>query len=105
MFHDEEEEDTDNEIEEFSTDSDVNSDEGACYGGRPRLSASLDTSTTLTSDRPPCAVPGSSKSSSTLVGSQEKELSQLSLTESVRRMSASSGRLDDRNTWAQETLF
>lgn len=105
VFHDEEEEDTDNEIEEFSTDSDVNSDEGACYGGRPKLSASLDTSTTPTSDRPACAVPGSSKSSSTLVGSQEKELSQLSLTESVRRMSSSSGRLDDRNTWAQETLF
>lgn len=99
----EDEEDTDNEVEEFSTDSDVNSDEGACYGGRARLSASLEASITPTSERPACAVPGSSKSSSTLVGSQEKDLSQLSLTESVRKVS--SGRLDDRNTWAQETLF
>ncbi|KAJ8954106.1 hypothetical protein NQ314_007156 [Rhamnusium bicolor] len=102
VFQDEEEENTDNEIDEFSTDSDVNSDEGACYGGRPSIS--LDTSTTL-SDRPPCGVPGSSKSSSTLVESQEKELSQLCLIDSVRRLSTSSGKLDEKKSWAQETLF
>ncbi|KAJ8951764.1 hypothetical protein NQ318_012615 [Aromia moschata] len=98
-------ENTDNEVDEFSTDSDVNSDEGACYGGRPRLSVSPDTNTTPTSDKPHCAMPGSSKSSSTLIESQEKELSQLSLIDRVRRLSASSGRLDEKHSWAQETLF
>ncbi|KAJ8974569.1 hypothetical protein NQ317_018082 [Molorchus minor] len=104
VFHDDEE-NTDNEVDEFSTDSDVNSDEGACYAGRPRLSVSVET-TTPTSDIPHGGMPSPSKSSSTLVGSQEKELSQLSLLDSVRRLSTStSGRLDEKKSWAQETLF
>lgn len=45
----------------------------------------------------------SSKSSSTLV--EGKELSQLSLNENARRLSVSSERLDERRSWAQETLF
>ncbi|KAJ8922816.1 hypothetical protein NQ315_007851, partial [Exocentrus adspersus] len=103
VFH-EEEEDTDNEVEEFSTDSDVNSDEGACYGGRHGFSVSLETNVTPVGERPPCDLPASSRSSSTLVGSQERELSQLSMSESVRRL-PSSERLGERSSWAQETLF
>ncbi|KAG5877897.1 hypothetical protein JTB14_009646 [Gonioctena quinquepunctata] len=103
-----EEEDTDNEIDGFSTDSDVNSDDGACYRSRPRLSVSMDTNTTPsserptpTSERPRCDLPefSRSRSSLTLVDNQGRELSQLSLVDGVR------DHLDEKKNWAQETLF
>ncbi|XP_023030112.2 uncharacterized protein [Leptinotarsa decemlineata] len=98
----EEEEATENEIDEFSTDSDVNSEEGACYRGRRhRLSISMD-SATPTSERPPYNLPDlrrSSRSSLTIVGNEDRELSQLSLPDSIRV------ELGERKAWPQETLF
>lgn len=110
MFQDkEDDDDTENEIDEFSTDSDVNSDEGACYSGR-RRSISLEPSSTPSTERQQLfsrIAPGfgnrTSKSSSTLI--EGKELSQLSLACDEMKLSASMERLKDKTTWAQETLF
>lgn len=116
MFHDkddeeaeDEDDDTENVIDEFSTDSDINSEDGACYSGHKR-SASLDPSTTPSTERHyPFAgvLPGfdgkSSKSSSTLV--EDKELSQLSLTCDNLKGSLATDRLKERGTWSKETLF
>lgn len=103
-----EEDDTENEIEEFSTDSDVNSEDGACYNGRKRRT-SLEPFSASSTERQKffprikqfdCK---SSKSSSTLL--EDKELSQLSLIYDDSKTSPSTSKLKDKISWAQETLF
>ncbi|CAH1110560.1 unnamed protein product [Psylliodes chrysocephalus] len=84
----EDDEDTEHEVDEFSTDSDVNSDDGACYGRRRiRLTVPVDIE----------HIP-SSKTSSTLVGSQEKNISLSSSENSLVN-------LEDKQSWVQEALF
>ncbi|CAG9860699.1 unnamed protein product [Phyllotreta striolata] len=79
----EDDEDTERELDEFSTDSDANSEDGACYERRRiRLTVPVDIE----------HIP-SSKTSSTLVGSQDRNLSASSL-DSL-----------DKHSWVQEALF
>lgn len=128
-----EEENTENGVDPFDTDSDVNSDEGACYDKRTTVCVmSEDTSPTLSNDtkrylsyfknilessgnvcsrnslehplpstsRSPDHRP--SKSSSMLY--ENAQLPQISMAD-VHRLSSSSGKIDKKSSWAQETLF
>ncbi|KAL3266584.1 hypothetical protein HHI36_010748 [Cryptolaemus montrouzieri] len=94
--------DTDNEVDEFSTDSDVNDEQGACCS-RQQFSVPRDnTDRSLTSSfiSLGTTVRRSSKSSLTIVESPEEEFG----TEFARPMSTSSSR-DKEKSWTQEILF
>ncbi|CAG9765477.1 unnamed protein product [Ceutorhynchus assimilis] len=107
-----EEENTENGVDPFDTDSsdDVNSDEGACYDKRTTICVvSNETSPTISNERhsdellPPNNCHRlTSKSSSTLLDGCQ--LPQISLAD-VHRLSSSSGQINRKIGWAQETLF
>ncbi|XP_030766883.1 uncharacterized protein LOC115890720, partial [Sitophilus oryzae] len=114
-YPDEEEENTENGVDPFDTDSDVNSEEGACYDKRTTVCVvSENTSPTISADNQrttmeqlctPSNRPDfsrASKSSSTLF--ESTRLPQISLTD-VHRLSSSSGTLEKKYPWSQETLF
>uniref|UniRef100_A0AAR5P9Z8 Uncharacterized protein n=1 Tax=Dendroctonus ponderosae TaxID=77166 RepID=A0AAR5P9Z8_DENPD len=104
-----EDENTENGVDPFDTDSDVNSEEGACYDKRTTVCVvSNESSPTITNASKRAslepAIPGSSrtsKSSSTLF---EGGLPQISVAD-VHRLSVSSSKIDKKCSWAQETLF
>ncbi|XP_060531130.1 uncharacterized protein LOC132704856 [Cylas formicarius] len=109
---DEEDENTDNEIDPFSTDSDANSETSRYATGPQSKVLSGESSSTPTpgtshghaEDKSSCRLADfirSSKSSSTLL--ENTPLPQLTMTD-VHRLSASSSKLD-KYSWAQETLF
>lgn len=109
VFHDEEEEGTENEIDEFSTDSDVNSDDGTCYHtSRPGGSYEFRLSPSCEMIQG-CAIPSSStrssRSSSTLVGSQRDLSQQLSLAENARRLSVSAEKMRERSLGRKKLCF
>lgn len=112
VFNDDDiEENTENEVDEqFSTDSDINSDDGAYYGRRNIANImKKDVTLNAINNR------NFTKSSSTLVEESgdtggTEEMPQLSFTEGgsaiTRKLSMSSGNIDSsRHQWTQETLF
>lgn len=115
-YPEEEDENTENGVDPFDTDSDVNSEEGACYDKRTTVCVlSSETSPTISNgsksyrhliDVPPCSskteFSRTSKSSSTLF--ETSQLPQISVTD-VHRLSASSSKIDTKCSWAKETLF
>ncbi|KAF7272038.1 hypothetical protein GWI33_015154 [Rhynchophorus ferrugineus] len=114
-YPDEEDENTENGVDPFDTDSDVNSEEGACYDKRTTVcvlsnetspTISADSRRQLTTEETPLTVKlemgKPSKSSSTIF--EATRLPQISLTD-VHRLSMSSGTLEKKCSWTQETLF
>ncbi|XP_066245330.1 uncharacterized protein [Euwallacea similis] len=109
-----EEENTENGVDPFDTDSDVNSEEGACYDKRTTVCVvSNETSPTisdgtkrhsLTRQPFPSTSKGSYSSKSSSLLYESSQLPQISLAD-VHRLSSSSGRIDKKSSWAQETLF
>lgn len=111
-----EDENTENGVDPFDTDSDVNSEEGACYDKRTTVCVlSSETSPTISngSKRQLIDFPAScskteynrpSKSSSSIFQTSH-QLPQISVTD-VHRLSSSSSKIDQlKCSWAQETLF
>lgn len=112
VFHDEEIEDTDEEVDPFSTDSDVSdSEKGACCRTasiKQDYSKSSKDTLTPSSDRPPCPLPSPSQRSSTqsltMIGEVNEKYSSLSipLADSACK---SSTNLGNSGKWSEETLF
>jgi hypothetical protein len=97
---------TDDEVEQFSTDSDL-SDAGACYNRRRKKTSFCESLvSTPVNEGPSCVSPKISvrsfKSSSTIVENLDQP--EVSLTDSARRSSTSSS-INIEELRAQETLF
>ncbi|XP_050298694.1 uncharacterized protein LOC126737727 [Anthonomus grandis grandis] len=110
-----EEENTENGVDPFDTDSDVNSEDGACYDKRTKVCVvSNDSSSTISNggsrystEHPhPCNsktdLSRESRSSSTLF--ECCQLPQITFAE-VHRLASSTTEIDRKNSWTQETLF
>ncbi|KAL1506297.1 hypothetical protein ABEB36_005688 [Hypothenemus hampei] len=110
-----EEENTENGVDPFDTDSDVNSEEGACYDKRTTICVVTNENSPIVNegnkrhsiDQTLPSTSGAdynrtSRSSSTLL--ERSQLPQISLAD-VHRLSSSSSRINKKPSWTQETLF
>lgn len=108
VFRDEEEcEDTDDEVDPFSTDSDISETEkGACCRRTSIQSKCSKDTLTPSSERPPFPLPSTSNKSSslTLVNDDSVEIGKKTI-QLRDTLCKSTLNLDNERKWSQETLF